>query len=459
MGGWPACSPMFGSAQVAELEHPVVSLHVESHDLSVDFKIDLILKPQDSENLHRLLLAAAGSLEHSCTPKVMLLNKRFQRSFEKRQERHIFYSKLAEKYEQIACQMNHMRHDYFREIDRLRQELLYTKTNPRYSPGNVCFYDPALYKVPTWQEIVEQLDDLRTKREILWLGGSRESRCTQTDSIFHCTRFTQTREAHSHEVATTVRDQSVHVACSELSAASCEALNGQDNALYQVSPMFDAAHGATGPDAVQKAASQRCCHLKHRRTASEPCTSEVPRRASTPTSATMSARDNSDSANRNSLPASKKAVSCSRTIGDASSISVQLQCDDGDAVNMMGTPEHSSKDVAPAGPKLTDDSPICSKWELRPSSLQKRQCTAVEETDMEEKGGWLTPPSRQSEQCQIARQGTAVQCQLVDISNLEEAAALNSNFVYMARGRRIALPRLKNSSRSQRRASCSVGGQ
>lgn len=454
-------SPSLNSVQIAALEDPVVSLHVESLDLKVDLKIDLTVKPRGSKTLYGLLLAAADALESNSSLKIPLLNKRLERSIEERQERHLFYSKVAERYEEIACQMNNLKRDYFLEIDSLRQELAHTTNNPMYLARDVRFCDPALYKVPTWQEVVEQLNELRAKRDRLWHPESVEARSTQTDNCSRiCSQSTQTSVAHS-----AVREESVQGACCELTAVGGEALKGK----------------ATIADDFQNDASKRCCLTNHRRTVSEPCASKIPCMASTFNSATIGAMSSATrrpsrgdmdsiqlrefvktlplsqraeqaeqakcSSHRNSRKESKRPSLRSQAIGDdASPISVQTPYDDCDACDEVG---------AKTGP-VTDGAIHCSKWELRVGLPQQRLSTdVVSNPSTEEKAEQPMNPSRHAEQRQNACQVAAVQCQLVDIaSKLEEASALNNNLVYMTSGRRIALPRLKSASRSQRRAPC-----
>merc|ERR1719398_149125 len=66
-----------------------------------------------------------------------------------------------------------MKRDYYRELDHLREQLSRKKRDPSIEPDNVWFFDVAAYRLPSWETIVEKLDAMRMKRELLLhqLGG------------------------------------------------------------------------------------------------------------------------------------------------------------------------------------------------------------------------------------------------------------------------------------------------
>eukprot|EP00931_Biecheleriopsis_adriatica_P014708 TRINITY_DN11670_c0_g1_i1.p1 TRINITY_DN11670_c0_g1~~TRINITY_DN11670_c0_g1_i1.p1 ORF type:complete len:710 (+),score=144.50 TRINITY_DN11670_c0_g1_i1:310-2130(+) len=89
-----------------------------------------------------------------------------QRSSEARQEEQRFYREVSKNYEQMATTLQQMKLDYLREIGQLRDQLRARKNDPNTQPDDVTFFAPGAFRVPSWQSIVEELDERRKQRDV-----------------------------------------------------------------------------------------------------------------------------------------------------------------------------------------------------------------------------------------------------------------------------------------------------
>jgi len=90
-----------------------------------------------------------------------------------RRERHEFYSKVEARFASMADTIQRMKRDYYREIDHLREQLSRKRHDPNFEPdSSVVFFGSNSYHLPSWMDIVEELDGMRMKRELLQQEGS-----------------------------------------------------------------------------------------------------------------------------------------------------------------------------------------------------------------------------------------------------------------------------------------------
>jgi hypothetical protein len=74
---------------------------------------------------------------------------------------------VQKNHDRMAETLQHMKRDYYREVDHLRAQISLSKRDPNFEPDNVFFFDPSAYQIPAWEAVVEQLDDKRLQRELL----------------------------------------------------------------------------------------------------------------------------------------------------------------------------------------------------------------------------------------------------------------------------------------------------
>mmetsp|Transcript_93998 Transcript_93998/g.215054 ORF Transcript_93998/g.215054 Transcript_93998/m.215054 type:complete len:770 (-) Transcript_93998:164-2473(-) len=84
-----------------------------------------------------------------------------------REEQFQFYAAVEQRFAEHGAIMLAMKRDYYREISRLQSELSRARRDPNSVPDDVCFFDVGAYKMPAWDGVVQDLDALRMKREIL----------------------------------------------------------------------------------------------------------------------------------------------------------------------------------------------------------------------------------------------------------------------------------------------------
>eukprot|EP00927_Polykrikos_kofoidii_P066435 TRINITY_DN62034_c0_g1_i1.p1 TRINITY_DN62034_c0_g1~~TRINITY_DN62034_c0_g1_i1.p1 ORF type:complete len:738 (-),score=101.37 TRINITY_DN62034_c0_g1_i1:174-2318(-) len=162
------------SEELAAVDLPVVSLHVKSADLDLDFALNVPIKVPESRSLQGLASMVATALSKNMTldmtqaEQVQRFNANLQRRVELHDERLAFFKRVREQISQTTHTMQNMKRDYYREIDRLREQISRLKGNPAADvEERVQFFDPDFYRLPEWKEIVEQLDAERIKREAL----------------------------------------------------------------------------------------------------------------------------------------------------------------------------------------------------------------------------------------------------------------------------------------------------
>jgi len=218
--------------ELGDLMHPRLWVRVDSIDLGLDFSMMLACNgsPEDRPSVLLTRLARAvqdsSALDLQQSSELQRLEKDMQRCFDARKDMHHFYRQLSQKHQQMSVKLHQMKIDYHREVDHLREMLRKRNEDPRFKPDDITFFDPAMYTVPSWQEIVRDLDRLRTDREMKAVraaqnGGSerikhvavemwcktckanlpskdveKEATCsdgsTQTDEIFQISRPVQT---------------------------------------------------------------------------------------------------------------------------------------------------------------------------------------------------------------------------------------------------------------------------
>lgn len=155
------------------LEAPVMTIRADCQELGIDFAISIPMKTPESHSFQGLFTTLAQQVAqgNALDVRQFVDSKRFterlERSLQARDDRHEFYTRIQKQFEHLTESVHLMKRDYYREIDRLREEIRKAKSDPTSPADSVIFFDPALYKIPTWETIVEKMDDLRMKRELL----------------------------------------------------------------------------------------------------------------------------------------------------------------------------------------------------------------------------------------------------------------------------------------------------
>jgi len=160
---------------------PSLSLRLQCADLDLDLAMVWPVKSSEPVQFEKVLgaLASLGLFGsgYDLTKEAEL--ERFghatQRKDAQRKEQHEFYLQVAHRYASMSETVQTMKRDYYRELDHLRQQLSKQKRDPSFEADEVYFFDPAAYKLPAWEDVLDQLDGMRMKRELLLqqLGGER----------------------------------------------------------------------------------------------------------------------------------------------------------------------------------------------------------------------------------------------------------------------------------------------
>jgi hypothetical protein len=213
-------------AAMPEMEDPVLSLTVTSKELDLDFEIMLPVKITQSHSFHGLLasFAAAVPSEVAASETHAANVKRFedvlQKALSSRDERHAFYAQVQKNYDRMADSFAQMKRDYYREIDHLRAQISLSKRDPGFQHDNVFFFDPAAYQIPTWDKVVDQLDDRRMQRELLVEQGGNSIRTVPLHMLCqNCRSRFEGDPVHSMDEATQTElpsgnastDEAIHV--------------------------------------------------------------------------------------------------------------------------------------------------------------------------------------------------------------------------------------------------------
>lgn len=165
-----------------QLPPPTVSLRLESADLGLDLAL-LLSGPTGTSGqgfssgsvaLQKLLPAlrsvgiCSGAYDAAKQADLERFETAVQHQSGLRREQHEFYSKIEARFASTADTIQRMKRDYYREIDNLREQLSRTRRDPNFEPdSSVVFFDPNSYRLPSWMDIVEELDGMRMKRELL----------------------------------------------------------------------------------------------------------------------------------------------------------------------------------------------------------------------------------------------------------------------------------------------------
>jgi len=160
-----------------------VELRLESSDLGLNTVIVLpAASGSERASFSKLLtvLSAAGIFgkyyDVSREADLKRYESDVQRRDAQRKEQQEFYTQVRACFSDMVETMATMKRDYYREIDSLREQLSRRDNDPNFEPDlSVFFFDPSSYRLPSWEEILEKLDDMRMKRELLHeeLGGDK----------------------------------------------------------------------------------------------------------------------------------------------------------------------------------------------------------------------------------------------------------------------------------------------
>lgn len=174
-------APLACPARPQANPNPKVCLRLQCAELGIDTGLLLPVATSERPPFPKLLqaLATAGFLgrgyDASQSPQLADLDAALQRQLQLHREQQEFYWQVESHFSEMAETIQRMKRDYYREIDHLREQLSRSARDPRFKPDNVFFFDPEAHRLPSWQSIVDQLDGMRMKRELLKdeLGGDR----------------------------------------------------------------------------------------------------------------------------------------------------------------------------------------------------------------------------------------------------------------------------------------------
>eukprot|EP00927_Polykrikos_kofoidii_P056451 TRINITY_DN50571_c0_g1_i1.p1 TRINITY_DN50571_c0_g1~~TRINITY_DN50571_c0_g1_i1.p1 ORF type:complete len:735 (+),score=108.54 TRINITY_DN50571_c0_g1_i1:74-2278(+) len=185
---------------------PCVSFRLECSELDLDAAVLLPAAPAHAGDRAPFpkLMAALGTAGFfgtgfNLTDEVDL--QRYEASIKKKasvqKEQYEFYKRVESQFNDMTRSMQAMKRDYYREIDHLREQLSRRERDPNFeADDSVTFFDPDGYRLPVWQDILEQLDDNRLKRDLLreQLGGDRIRRVPLNMLCENCRNKFQTPE-------------------------------------------------------------------------------------------------------------------------------------------------------------------------------------------------------------------------------------------------------------------------
>jgi len=223
------CNPDL-DALVPEAAPAAVALRLESDDLALNLSMLLSANGKGRAPFRKVLagLSWAGLMGPAFDTSQEIELDRFEASVQRsdalRRERHDFYTRVEGRFAELLDTMQRMKRDYYREIDHLREQLSRKSRNPDFEPENVVFFHPDGYKLPSWEDIVEQLDDMRMKRELLQteLGGDRVRRVPVNMLCQSCRSKFQSPEEEQAAYQEEHRDKAVQCQASDaLGDESC----------------------------------------------------------------------------------------------------------------------------------------------------------------------------------------------------------------------------------------------
>jgi hypothetical protein len=265
---------------VPQLQGATVTLRLQSADLGVDLAMQLPVEAKCRIPFHKLLAALSNSgilgpaYDLSQEKDLERFAVNAQRQDMLRSERHSFYTRVETRFAEMLETMQRMKRDYYREVDNLREQLSRKSRNPDFEPEDVVFFHPDGYKLPGWEDVVQHLDDLRMKRELLQaeLGGDRVRSVPVSMLCQRCRGKFQTPEEERAAYMEEHRHQGTQ--CEDIDAPACEqvGVSVQTDWAPILNPLaFDGA--AAGPQGVQPGTVQPA--VSHSRTCSDPCDSTM----------------------------------------------------------------------------------------------------------------------------------------------------------------------------------------
>lgn len=107
-----------------------------------------------------------------------VLAKRTQ-EFEERQS---YVDHLRQAFEDMARTVYSMRKAYLKEVCNLKGHISRLKDNPQaeiYDESEIVFFDSSSYRIPSWTEIVDMLDNRRKEREELEMQAANGGPCAR----------------------------------------------------------------------------------------------------------------------------------------------------------------------------------------------------------------------------------------------------------------------------------------
>jgi len=161
------------------LDDPRVSVRASCPELGLDHLIVLSVNGKRTDKLHDLVtdLATAIARGEAADMRMTVETRGFEVGLQKRADlqkvQHQFYIEMHKSFEQIVTLFQKAKHDYYKEIDHLRNQLSNQQRHPEAKPADVIFFDPDAYRLPSWQEIADRIDVKR------W-GPKEGGDCTST---------------------------------------------------------------------------------------------------------------------------------------------------------------------------------------------------------------------------------------------------------------------------------------
>jgi len=162
-------------AEMPDLKEPTLWLRLDCKDLNLEVSLSVPLsKGGPSELPLRDLVSAFAGIGLFGTAyddhnqfELEKFKKKMAEQDKARREQQQFYQLIQKHFKDMGETISRQQRDYYREIDKLREQLSKKKRDPGYKPEDVVFFDPSTYLIPSWEKIIDTLDGMRMKRELM----------------------------------------------------------------------------------------------------------------------------------------------------------------------------------------------------------------------------------------------------------------------------------------------------
>jgi len=162
-----------------EMDNLTMAIRVAIPALHVDLSLSVPVNVETGRGSFVQQLVSRVSATYPCTKLLngdqataaQAFDKKCQKLARLQKERHEFYEQVASKFERMAQTIQQLKRDYYREIDHLREQIRALKRDPLACLDSVVFFDPEMYKLPSWEDMLEHMDNNRMRREALKESG------------------------------------------------------------------------------------------------------------------------------------------------------------------------------------------------------------------------------------------------------------------------------------------------